>query len=186
MVKLSHIYPVVFIAACVMPAVSYAQTPKLSIRSLQTGTTVRGTVELEVATDVPFNLLRVQYFLNGHPLYQPVFSAPFRLAWSTFEVWDGPQTLRAEGTAADGKTLVEAQYAIRNNQRNFLKVTLPLGAAIWSASLAGKPVRPGQAPDGSLLLPLEKARQAIHPDQAPFLDWLLAHLIRGERGASAP
>lgn len=58
----------------------------------------------------------------------------------------------------DGKSLVQAQYAIRNNQRNFLKITLPSGAAIWSASLAGKPVRPGQAPDGSLLLPLEKSR----------------------------
>ncbi|HWZ43973.1 MAG TPA: hypothetical protein VNW97_10870 [Candidatus Saccharimonadales bacterium] len=58
----------------------------------------------------------------------------------------------------EGKTLVQARYAIRNNQRNFLKITLPAGAAIWSASLAGKPVRPGQSPDGSLLLPLEKMR----------------------------
>ncbi|HEU4416628.1 MAG TPA: hypothetical protein VFT65_17695 [Candidatus Angelobacter sp.] len=58
----------------------------------------------------------------------------------------------------EGKMLVQAQYAIRNNQRNFLKVTLPQGAAIWSASLAGKPVRPGESPDGSLLLPLEKSR----------------------------
>lgn len=58
----------------------------------------------------------------------------------------------------DGKTLVQARYAVRNNQRNFLKVTLPSGASIWSAALAGKPVRPGQAEDGSLLLPLEKAR----------------------------
>lgn len=59
---------------------------------------------------------------------------------------------------ADGKELVQARYAIRNNQRNFVKVALPAGAALWSASLAGKPVRPGQAPDGSLLLPLEKSR----------------------------
>jgi hypothetical protein len=58
----------------------------------------------------------------------------------------------------EGKTLVQALYAVRNNQRNFLKVTLPTGASLWSASLAGKPVRPGQSPDGALLLPLEKAR----------------------------
>jgi hypothetical protein len=58
----------------------------------------------------------------------------------------------------EGKTLVQARYAVRNNQRNFLKVTLPSGASLWSASLAGKPVRPGQSPDGALLLPLEKAR----------------------------
>jgi hypothetical protein len=57
----------------------------------------------------------------------------------------------------EGKQLVQARYAVRNNQRNFLKITLPAGATLWSASLAGKPVRPGQAPDGSVLLPLEKA-----------------------------
>jgi hypothetical protein len=60
--------------------------------------------------------------------------------------------------SSDGKSLVQARYAVRNNQRNFLKVTLPAGASLWSAALAGRPVRPGRAPDGSLLLPLEKAR----------------------------
>lgn len=59
---------------------------------------------------------------------------------------------------ADGKELVQARYAVRNNQRNFVKVALPAGASLWSASLAGRPIRPGQAPDGSLLLPLEKYR----------------------------
>ena len=59
----------------------------------------------------------------------------------------------------EGKTLVEARYAIRNNQRNFLKITLPAGATLWSAALAGKPIRPGQAPDNnSILLPLAKSR----------------------------
>jgi len=58
----------------------------------------------------------------------------------------------------DGKSLVESRYAVRNNQRNFVKITLPPGATLWSASLSGKPVRPGSAPDGSLLLPLAKSR----------------------------
>ena len=66
--------------------------------------------------------------------------------------------------SADGKKLVQAKYAIRNNQRNFVKVTLPTGATVWSVTLAGKPVRPGQSPDGSLLLPLEKSRGG---DDAP-------------------
>ena len=66
--------------------------------------------------------------------------------------------------SADGKELVEARYAVRNNQRNFVKVTLPSGATVWSVSLAGRPVRPGQSPDGSLLLPLEKSRGG---DEAP-------------------
>jgi hypothetical protein len=66
--------------------------------------------------------------------------------------------------STDGKELVQARYAIRNNQRNFVKVTLPAGAAVWSVALEGKPVRPGQSPDGGLLLPLEKSRGS---DDAP-------------------
>jgi hypothetical protein len=75
----------------------------------------------------------------------------------------------------EGKMLVQAQYAIRNNSRNFLKVTLPAGAAIWSASLAGKPVRPGEAQDGSLLLPLEKTRAG---DEAPLFAVEIFYLVR--------
>ena len=58
----------------------------------------------------------------------------------------------------DGKSLVEARYAIRNNQRSFVKISLPPGALLWSASLSGQPVRPGSGPDASLLLPLSKAK----------------------------
>jgi hypothetical protein len=60
--------------------------------------------------------------------------------------------------SSDGKELVQARYAVRNNQRNFVKIALPPGASVWSASLGGRPARPGQSPDGSLLLPLEKSR----------------------------
>jgi hypothetical protein len=65
--------------------------------------------------------------------------------------------------SADGKELVQARYAVRNNQRNFVKLSLPAGATVWSASLGGKPVRPGQSPDGNLLLPLEKSRGGDEP-----------------------
>src|SRR5262249_50282464 len=44
-----------------------------------------------------------------------------------------------------------------NNQRSFVKIALPQGAVVWGASPAGKPVKPGQSPDGALLIPLEKA-----------------------------
>jgi len=78
--------------------------------------------------------------------------------------------------SSEGKTLVHARYAVRNNQRNFLKITLPQGATIWSASLAGKPVRPGQAPDGGLLLPLDKARSG---EEAPEFAVEIVYLARG-------
>jgi hypothetical protein len=77
---------------------------------------------------------------------------------------------------SEGKTLVQARYAVRNNQRNFLKITLPPGATLWSASLAGKAVRPGQSPDGSLLLPLDKARAG---EDAPEFAVEVVYLSRG-------
>jgi len=76
----------------------------------------------------------------------------------------------------EGKVLVQARYAIRNNQRNFLKVALPAGATLWTASLAGRAVRPGQSPDGSLLLPLDKARSG---EEAPEFAVEIVYLARG-------
>jgi hypothetical protein len=76
----------------------------------------------------------------------------------------------------EGKLLVQARYAVRNNQRNFLKITLPTGATLWSASLAGKPVRPGQSPDGSVLLPLEKAHTG---EDSPEFAVEIVYISRG-------
>jgi hypothetical protein len=50
----------------------------------------------------------------------------------------------------DGLVLIEARYAVRNNQRSFLKVTMPAGATLWSARLAGRPIRPGVAGDDAV------------------------------------
>ena len=76
---------------------------------------------------------------------------------------------------ADGKLLVQTRFAVRNNQRNFLKLNLPSTATLWSASVAGRPVRPGRAPDGSLLLPLEKNKSG---DEAPAFVVEVSYLDR--------
>src|SRR5439155_8721893 len=52
----------------------------------------------------------------------------------------------------DGRLLVHARYAIRNNQRSFLKVSMPPGSTVWSAEVAGRPVRPGVAKRDAVLL----------------------------------
>ena len=77
--------------------------------------------------------------------------------------------------AADGKILVQSRFAVRNNQRNFLKLTLPANAVLWSASVAGRPIRPGRAPDGSFLLPLQKSRSG---DEAPAFVVEVSYLDR--------
>ena len=74
--------------------------------------------------------------------------------------------------------LVEAHYAVRNNQRSFLKVTLPPGATIWSASVAGKPVRPGVAEGEAVLLALEKGRAG---EEAPTFVVRITYLQAVER-----
>jgi len=78
----------------------------------------------------------------------------------------------------EGKTLVEARYAVRNNQRNFVKVALPQGATLWSAALSGQPVRPGLAPDGSLLMPLEKSKATSSAaEDAPEFSIEIVYLV---------
>jgi hypothetical protein len=63
----------------------------------------------------------------------------------------------------DGKVLVRARYAVRNNQRAFLALKLPADATLWSAALAGRPVRPGLSSDGGYLMPLQKGRSGETP-----------------------
>ena len=78
--------------------------------------------------------------------------------------------------AEDGKMLVRARYAVRNNQRAFLALRLPAGSVLWSAALAGRPVQPGLSPDGNYLLPLVKGRANERP---PTFAVELVYLHRG-------
>lgn len=78
--------------------------------------------------------------------------------------------------AEDGKTLVRARYAVRNNQRGFLAVALPQGAVLWSASVADRAVRPGVGTAGALLMPLEKGRAG---GETPAFAVEIVYLQRG-------
>jgi hypothetical protein len=60
----------------------------------------------------------------------------------------------------EGKLLVEARWALRNRERRFVGVKLPEGAILWSAVVAGRPVRPGLSADGALLLPVARSSSA--------------------------
>ncbi len=64
--------------------------------------------------------------------------------------------------ADDGQMMTEMKLAVRNNGRQHLEIELPPDATIWSAFVAGQPVRPGQRA-GKLLLPLERSGA----DEAP-------------------
>jgi hypothetical protein len=75
----------------------------------------------------------------------------------------------------DGKLLVRARYGVRNNQRAFLALKLPPHAVLWSAVLAGRPVRPGVSADGAYLLPLLKGRPG---ETAPTFAVELVYLVK--------
>jgi len=58
--------------------------------------------------------------------------------------------------ADDGQMMTEMSLSVRNNGRQFLEVELPADAKVWSAFVAGQPVRPSQR-EGKLLLPIESS-----------------------------
>ena len=57
--------------------------------------------------------------------------------------------------ADDGQVMTELSLSIRNNGRQHLEIELPEKTTVWSAFVAGEPVRPSVR-EGKLLLPLER------------------------------
>ncbi len=60
----------------------------------------------------------------------------------------------------EGRRLTSVVYDVRNNRRQFLRLAMPAGAELWSASVAGKAVQPAKAADGQVLIPLVRSSQA--------------------------
>jgi hypothetical protein len=58
--------------------------------------------------------------------------------------------------ADDGQMMTEMSLSVRNNGRQFLEIELPQNSKIWSAFVAGQPVRPSLR-DGKLLLPIQQS-----------------------------
>lgn len=58
----------------------------------------------------------------------------------------------------DGKSLTKVLYHVRNNVKQFLRLEMPKGATLWSASVSNKPVKPAKDKKGHILIPLEKSQ----------------------------
>jgi len=58
----------------------------------------------------------------------------------------------------EGKSLTKAVYQMRNNVKQFMYLTLPKDATLWSVFVAGKPAKPAKDKNGSILIPLEKSQ----------------------------
>jgi len=57
----------------------------------------------------------------------------------------------------EGKSITRVFYFIRNNDRQFLTLTLPKNSRLWQTFLNGKPVKPAQKDTGEILIPMKKS-----------------------------
>lgn len=58
----------------------------------------------------------------------------------------------------DGRRITKAVYNVRNNRNQFLRLSMPEGSEIWSATVAGKSTQPAVDAEGRVLLPLVRSR----------------------------
>lgn len=70
------------------------------------------------------------------------------------------QTVARTMWTREGRRLTSVNYQVRNNRRQFLRLSLPPGAELWSASVAGKAVQPVKGSDGRVMIPLVRSQQA--------------------------
>jgi len=75
----------------------------------------------------------------------------------------------------DGIVITNAEYTIRNKERQFLRLTLPEDAEIWALTVSGRSATPARDKEGLLLVPLEKS-QTKGQNLAPFRVQLMYRL----------
>ena len=57
----------------------------------------------------------------------------------------------------DGRRMTRALYTVRNNRNQFLRLSLPAGAEVWSVAVSGNTVTPAQDEQKKLLIPLVRS-----------------------------
>ncbi len=60
----------------------------------------------------------------------------------------------------DGRRITKAVYNVRNNRKQFLRLAMPKGVEIWSASVSGKSIRPAKDDEDRVLIPLVRSEGA--------------------------
>ena len=104
----------------------------------------------------PFLRALARYQLQAAFRYhrQPQEQPGLALSWVRFP--DSPtlapvaqQAVVTTMVTSEGKPLTEVELILRNRSQPFLKVTLPAGASILTADVAGEKVKPVLGPDGS-------------------------------------
>jgi len=125
---------------------------------------VQGAAVVDVRT-LPASILGVtdQPVLLGFKYLGSDADIP--LSVREYEDVDVLVTLLDQGEAttmftADGRRLTRMRYQVRNNRRQFLRLTLPKDAELWSSAVAGRAVQPARSQEGELLVPLVRSQAA--------------------------
>jgi hypothetical protein len=58
----------------------------------------------------------------------------------------------------DGRRIARAVYNVRNSRNQFLRISLPKGATLWTATVDGRSVQPAKDEEGRVLLPLVRSQ----------------------------
>ena len=174
---------------------SKASIPFITFENTQRETgevLVEGTGTMELAAREGGGLQRIDvketsYYLRSLAHYSPQAAFRFHrqpneqptlaLEWTRFP--DSSVLAAIADSAAvttlvtsEGKTLTEIKLMVKNQAQPFLKVTLPSGASILSADVAGERVKPVQGPDGSRV-PL--LRPGFHPNGPYEVSFVFMH-----------
>ncbi len=56
-----------------------------------------------------------------------------------------------------GDLVTRAVFTVKNNVKQFMRLTLPEGSTLWSAYVSDRPVKPSLDKDGAILIPLDRS-----------------------------
>jgi hypothetical protein len=57
----------------------------------------------------------------------------------------------------EGRCMTKVALHVRNTQRQFVRISIPVKFDIWSAAMAGAPVKPAMDENGLVMVPLQKS-----------------------------
>ena len=86
--------------------------------------------------------------------------------------------------SAEGEAVTEATYYVKNTSRQFLGVTLPSGAKLWSARVDGAPVQALDDGKGAVLIPIKRLQDANTPSRVELAYAEARPKLRWFRGLS--
>jgi hypothetical protein len=84
----------------------------------------------------------------------------------------------------DGRRITKAVYNVRNNRQQYLRLLMPEGVEIWSASVSGKSIRPAKDEQNRILIPLVRSEGASSGLAAFPVE--LVYVEKGEEGKKPP